>query len=218
MMQSLASSRSRELTREIARDQAAKLVKSKLRLQPKTNHTCIHNSSGRSTMPSDSAKRRQQQKREKRQADQKKRAAGGSADPKPNLDSSDKAKATSGDQPSSVDSVPTNERPELASVSSSKPKDQASAAEPPAKPSPKISHKSCAGALASHPESRDLHVERLSLTFHGAELLSDAKLELNCGQRYGLLGLNGCGEYCPVRCMYMSSWFFRQVNSFIGYR
>lgn len=150
-------------------------------------------------MPSDSAKRRQQQKREKRQADQKKRAAGGSSDPKPNLEPSDKAQATSsGDRPASADAVPTSERPELASVSTSKPKDQASASEPPAKPSPKISPKSCAGALASHPESRDLHVERLSLTFHGAELLCDAKLELNCGQRYGLVGLNGCGEYRPL--------------------
>ena len=154
------------------------------------------------TMPSDSAKRRQQQKREKRQADQKKRAAGGTSDTKPNLDTDADQQAATSDQPS-TDAVLTGERSsESASVSSSKPKDQASASErapPPAKPSPKISPKSCAGALASHPESRDLHVERLSLTFHGAELLCDAKLELNCGQRYGLVGLNGCGEYRPLR-------------------
>jgi ATP-binding cassette subfamily F protein 2 len=54
---------------------------------------------------------------------------------------------------------------------------------------------SCTGVLASHPESRDVHVENFSITFHGVELLTDTRLELNCGRRYGLLGLNGCGNY-----------------------
>ena len=52
---------------------------------------------------------------------------------------------------------------------------------------------SCTGVLASHPESRDVHIENFSITFHGVELLADTRLELNCGRRYGLLGLNGCG-------------------------
>ncbi|XP_003383128.1 PREDICTED: ATP-binding cassette sub-family F member 2 [Amphimedon queenslandica] len=56
------------------------------------------------------------------------------------------------------------------------------------------SHRSTTSVLTSHPLSRDLHIESLSLTFHGAELLSDAKLELNCGRRYGLVGLNGSGK------------------------
>lgn len=55
-------------------------------------------------------------------------------------------------------------------------------------------HRSCTGVLASHPDSRDLHIHNLSITFHGAELLTDTKLELNVGRRYGVLGLNGCGE------------------------
>lgn len=66
--------------------------------------------------------------------------------------------------------------------------------EPGAGPAKPTSHRSCTSVLTSHPLSRDLHIERLSLTFHGAELLSDAKLELNCGRRYGLVGLNGSGE------------------------
>lgn len=53
---------------------------------------------------------------------------------------------------------------------------------------------SCTGVLASHPESRDVHIENFSITFHGVELLADTRLELNCGRRYGLLGLNGCGK------------------------
>lgn len=58
---------------------------------------------------------------------------------------------------------------------------------------------SCTGVLASHPESRDIHVENFSITFHGVELLSDTRLELNCGRRYGLLGLNGCGNIFKLR-------------------
>ncbi|GAB1603570.1 ATP-binding cassette sub-family F member 2-like [Argonauta hians] len=55
-------------------------------------------------------------------------------------------------------------------------------------------HRSCTGVLASHPDSRDLHIDNLSITFHGAELLADTKLELNVGRRYGIIGLNGCGK------------------------
>ena len=58
----------------------------------------------------------------------------------------------------------------------------------------KLSARSVTGVLSSHPASRDVHIDRFSLTFHGAELLSDTRLELNCGRRYGLLGLNGCGK------------------------
>jgi ATP-binding cassette subfamily F protein 2 len=50
------------------------------------------------------------------------------------------------------------------------------------------------GTLSSHPDSRDLHIDNLSITFHGVELLVDTRLELNNGRRYGLIGLNGCGK------------------------
>ncbi|XP_020632826.1 ATP-binding cassette sub-family F member 2-like [Orbicella faveolata] len=57
-----------------------------------------------------------------------------------------------------------------------------------------LSNRSCTGVLASHEQSRDVKIENYSITFHGVELLTDTKLELNCGRRYGLLGLNGCGK------------------------
>lgn len=57
-----------------------------------------------------------------------------------------------------------------------------------------LSNRSCTGVLASHEQSRDVKIENFSITFHGVELLTDTKLELNCGRRYGLLGLNGCGK------------------------
>lgn len=57
-----------------------------------------------------------------------------------------------------------------------------------------ISDRTCTGVLCSHPLSRDIRIESLSLTFHGHELIVDSELELNYGRRYGLLGLNGCGK------------------------
>lgn len=57
-----------------------------------------------------------------------------------------------------------------------------------------ISDRTCTGVLCSHPMSRDIHIESLSVTFHGHDLIVDSDLELNYGRRYGLLGLNGCGK------------------------
>ncbi|KAK1266375.1 ABC transporter F family member 1 [Acorus gramineus] len=57
-----------------------------------------------------------------------------------------------------------------------------------------LSDRTCTGVLCSHPLSRDIHIESLSLTFHGHDLIVDSELELNYGRRYGLLGLNGCGK------------------------
>ncbi|XP_031573996.1 ATP-binding cassette sub-family F member 2-like [Actinia tenebrosa] len=57
-----------------------------------------------------------------------------------------------------------------------------------------LSSRACTGVLASHPLAKDLKIENFSITFHGVELLKDAKLELNCGRRYGFIGLNGCGK------------------------
>lgn len=54
--------------------------------------------------------------------------------------------------------------------------------------------RACTGVLAVHPRSRDIKIENFSITFHGTEILTDTKLELNCGRRYGLIGLNGSGK------------------------
>lgn len=54
--------------------------------------------------------------------------------------------------------------------------------------------RACTGSLASHDRSRDIKVENFSITFYGCELLQDTMLELNCGRRYGVIGLNGCGK------------------------
>lgn len=57
-----------------------------------------------------------------------------------------------------------------------------------------IYDRTCIGVLCSHPLSKDIQIESLSLTFHGHDLIVDTELELNYGRRYGLLGLNGCGK------------------------
>lgn len=54
--------------------------------------------------------------------------------------------------------------------------------------------RACTGSLAVHPRSRDIKIANFSITFFGSELLQDTTLELNCGRRYGLIGLNGCGK------------------------
>jgi len=54
--------------------------------------------------------------------------------------------------------------------------------------------RSSTGVLASHPQSRDIKVDQVTLNFYGGELLVDTKLELTFGHKYGLIGLNGCGK------------------------
>ncbi|ESO86252.1 hypothetical protein LOTGIDRAFT_167298 [Lottia gigantea] len=58
----------------------------------------------------------------------------------------------------------------------------------------KAKFRSCTGVLTSHGESRDIHIDHLSMRFHGAELLMNTSLNLNVGRRYGLIGTNGCGK------------------------
>lgn len=138
-------------------------------------------------MPSDAAKRRQQQKREKKQAAGKKRAGGAEA---VTVSTSNGIGEEASAKPPQADS---------ASVSGSrgavKGTAPATAKPAPVKVSARTAARSSTGVLASHPESRDLHLESLSITFHGAELLCDTKLELNCGRRYGLVGPNGSGMF-----------------------
>lgn len=50
------------------------------------------------------------------------------------------------------------------------------------------------GSLAINSRSRDIKIVNFSISFHGCELLSETSLELNCGRRYGLIGLNGSGK------------------------
>jgi ATP-binding cassette subfamily F protein 2 len=43
----------------------------------------------------------------------------------------------------------------------------------------KAASRSVMGILASHPNNTDIHIINLSLSFHGQELLSENKLQLN---------------------------------------
>lgn len=54
--------------------------------------------------------------------------------------------------------------------------------------------RACTGTSMLHQRSRDIKIANFSITFFGSELLQDTTLELNCGRRYGLIGLNGCGK------------------------
>merc|ERR1712088_926374 len=54
--------------------------------------------------------------------------------------------------------------------------------------------RACTGVLGIHPLARDIKIDNFSVTFYGANLLQDTKLELSVGNRYGLIGVNGCGK------------------------
>ena len=75
-------------------------------------------------------------------------------------------------------------------------------------------YRSVTGVLGSHPDSRDVHINALSISFYGHELLIDTTLELNSGRRYGLIGLNGCGKFmnCDLN-MFRNSYY----NQYLGY-
>jgi len=54
--------------------------------------------------------------------------------------------------------------------------------------------RACTGVLGIHPMAKDIKLDNFSVTFHGAELIVDSKVELSCGQKYGLIGVNGSGK------------------------
>ncbi|EJU06641.1 hypothetical protein DACRYDRAFT_19708 [Dacryopinax primogenitus] len=54
--------------------------------------------------------------------------------------------------------------------------------------------RSAAGVLVSDPKGRDIKIDSYTLSFHGRLLFEGAEIQLNYGQRYGLLGENGSGK------------------------
>ncbi|CAF0852738.1 unnamed protein product [Adineta steineri] len=61
--------------------------------------------------------------------------------------------------------------------------------------------RACTGVLGSHPRGRDIHINQFSVTFYGQEILVDADFEMNCGRRYGFVGLNGSGKSTILACI-----------------
>ncbi|KAJ2806271.1 ABC transporter ATP-binding protein arb1 [Coemansia guatemalensis] len=59
--------------------------------------------------------------------------------------------------------------------------------------------RSATGVLTSNIQGRDIHIDSYSLSFHGRMLIENARVELNYGNRYGLLGDNGCGKSTFLR-------------------
>ncbi|KAJ2386848.1 ABC transporter ATP-binding protein arb1 [Coemansia sp. RSA 2559] len=59
--------------------------------------------------------------------------------------------------------------------------------------------RSATGVLTSNVQGRDIHIDSYTLSFHGRMLIENARVELNFGNRYGLLGDNGCGKSTFLR-------------------
>ncbi|CAO1633182.1 unnamed protein product [Sympodiomycopsis kandeliae] len=54
--------------------------------------------------------------------------------------------------------------------------------------------RNASGVLTSDAQSRDIHIDSFTMSFHGRLLIDGATIALNYGQRYGLLGENGSGK------------------------
>jgi len=54
--------------------------------------------------------------------------------------------------------------------------------------------RSVTGVCAIHPRAKDIKIDNFSITYYGAIMLQDTKLDLSSGNRYGLIGPNGCGK------------------------
>jgi len=64
-----------------------------------------------------------------------------------------------------------------------------------------ISPRSCTGVLTSQFRSRDIKIDSFAISLHGHELVTDTRLELNWGRRYGLLGPNGSGKSTILKAL-----------------
>ncbi|KAI1728192.1 ABC transporter domain-containing protein [Ditylenchus destructor] len=62
--------------------------------------------------------------------------------------------------------------------------------------------RSVAAVLASQPQSVNLKIDQLTVTFHGREIVTDTTLEINMGRRYGLIGLNGTGKSSLLQALH----------------
>lgn len=56
------------------------------------------------------------------------------------------------------------------------------------------------GVLTSEKRARDIKISGFSLSLFGKILVEDTTIELNYGQRYGLIGANGCGKSTMLQC------------------
>ncbi len=62
-----------------------------------------------------------------------------------------------------------------------------------------LNDRSTTGVLTSHPQSRDIHFDSFTLLYHGHELLTDTRLELNYGRCVKLPAY--CQGGCSVLCI-----------------
>ncbi len=66
---------------------------------------------------------------------------------------------------------------------------------------PEDEGRTATGILASEKRARDIKIQSFSLSLKGVPLVEDTAIELNYGQRYGLIGANGCGKSTMLRCL-----------------
>lgn len=68
-------------------------------------------------------------------------------------------------------------------------------------PRKEASQRMATGVLQSEKRARDVKIGGFSLSLYGRVLVEDTTIELNWGQRYGLLGRNGCGKSALLKTL-----------------
>ena len=66
--------------------------------------------------------------------------------------------------------------------------------------------------------SRDINVQNFTLQHKGAVLLDETEIVLNHGNRYGLIGRNGCGKVCMWSAMSYSTLYLLSCYNLPGTR
>jgi ATP-binding cassette, subfamily F, member 2 len=65
----------------------------------------------------------------------------------------------------------------------------------------KKEHLTATGILLSNQRSKDIQLDKFSLSAYGNHLVRDTSLNLLYGRRYGLVGANGCGKSTLLRAL-----------------
>merc|ERR1711981_869552 len=61
--------------------------------------------------------------------------------------------------------------------------------------------RTCTGKLGNEKLTSAVHINGLSIVYHGQVLIDDTDLELNQHHRYGIIGPNGCGKSCLLAAL-----------------
>ncbi|CAO1636670.1 unnamed protein product [Jaminaea pallidilutea] len=105
-----------------------------------------------------------------------------------------KKAAKGGEETSTTNGSSTGKTKSTASTGLTTPEEGAEPVELDMKKLALATERNASGVITSDKQSRDVHIDNFTMSFHGRLLIDGATIALNYGQRYGLLGENGSGK------------------------